>query len=350
MVRLFDVCNGDADGLCAAVQWRLHAPAPAALLTGLKREIALLARVPAAAGDELNVFDLSMRPNREALQRLLDAGVRVRYFDHHVVEDMPAHPLLESHVDTASDVCTSLLVYWHLGGAFRAWALVGIYGDNLAAVADRLALESDVDAGDCALLRRLGEAINYNAYGDEERDVHIAPRALHATMMRYRDPRDMLAHEAVIDEIDAQRHSDLQQALAVAPLCRTRVPACACCRTRHGAGACSAASPTRSRTPSRIARTRCSSSGATAATPSACARRWPSPSGAHRAVQPLRRRRARAGRRHRRTCTGAAGGASSATLRAFAGASRARGMFRPRTTAGRATKASSTRADVAESP
>ncbi|CAN7297719.1 hypothetical protein LJR084_001614 [Variovorax sp. LjRoot84] len=218
MAQRFDICNGDADGLCAAVQWRLHEPAPAALLTGLKREIALVGRVPAKAGDELNVFDLSMRPNRGALQRLLDAGVRVRYFDHHVVEDMPAHPLLESHVDTATDVCTSLLVDRHLGGAFRAWALVGIYGDNLAAVADRLALDSNVDAGDCALLRRLGEAINYNAYGDEERDVHIAPRDLHAIMLRYRDPRDMLAYEPVVDEIDAQRHSDLQQALAVAPL------------------------------------------------------------------------------------------------------------------------------------
>lgn len=216
-VRRFDVCNGDADGLCAAVQWRLHEPAPAALLTGLKREIALVGQVQAKAGDEITVFDLSMRPNRDALQRLLDAGVRVRYFDHHVVEDMPVHALLESHVDTASDVCTSLLVDRHLGGAFRPWALVGIYGDNLAEVADRLALDSNVDAGDCALLRRLGEAINYNAYGDEERDVLIAPRELHAIMLRYHDPRDMLAYEAVVDEIDAQRHSDLQQALAVAP-------------------------------------------------------------------------------------------------------------------------------------
>jgi single-stranded DNA-specific DHH superfamily exonuclease len=217
-VRRFDVCNGDADGLCAAVQWRLHEPAPAALLTGLKREIALVGQVQAQAGDEINVFDLSMRPNRDALQRLLGAGVRVRYFDHHMVEDMPVHPLLESHVDTASDACTSLLVDRRLGGAFRPWALVGIYGDNLAEVADRLALESNVDAGDCALLRRLGEAINYNAYGDHEGDVHIAPRALHAIMLRYRDPRDMLAHEPVVDEIDAQRRSDLQQALAVAPL------------------------------------------------------------------------------------------------------------------------------------
>ncbi|MBT2322965.1 hypothetical protein J7E62_11475 [Variovorax paradoxus] len=217
-VRRFDVCNGDADGLCAAVQWRLHASAPAALLTGLKREIALVGRVLAKAGDEVNVFDLSMRLNRDAVQRLLDSGVCVRYFDHHAVEDIPVHPLLEAHVDTASEVCTSLLVDRHLGGAFRAWALVGLYGDNLAAVADRLALESDVDAGDCALLRRLGVVINYNAYGDEEGDVHIAPRQLYDIMARYHDPRDMLAHEAVVDEIDAQRHADLRQAFLVTPL------------------------------------------------------------------------------------------------------------------------------------
>jgi hypothetical protein len=88
MLQRFDVCNGDADGLCAALQWRLHEPAPATLVTGLKRDIALLERVPANAGDEVNVFDLSMQRNRGALMRLLDAGVRVRYFDHHAVRDI----------------------------------------------------------------------------------------------------------------------------------------------------------------------------------------------------------------------------------------------------------------------
>jgi hypothetical protein len=135
--RRFDVCNGDADGLCAALQWRLHEPAPATLQTGLKREITLLERVHANAGDEVNVFDLSMQRNRAALLGLLGADVRVRYFDHHAVRDIPSHPLLEVQVDCASDICTSLLVDRCIGGAFRAWALVGAYGDNLAGVADR---------------------------------------------------------------------------------------------------------------------------------------------------------------------------------------------------------------------
>ena len=218
MAQRFDVCNGDADGLCAALQWRLHEPAPATLQTGLKRDIALLERVHANAGDEINVFDLSMQRNRDALLGLLGAGVRVRYFDHHAVRDIPSHPLLEVQVDCASDVCTSLLVDRRIGGAFRAWALVGAYGDNLAGVADRLAADSGIDSDDRLRLRRLGEAINYNAYGDDERDVRIAPARLYAVMARYRDPRDMLAHEGIADEIDTLRRADLRQALEWPPL------------------------------------------------------------------------------------------------------------------------------------
>ncbi len=217
MPRRFDVCNGDADGLCAALQWRLHEPLAATLVTGLKREIALLGGVMANAADEVNVFDLSIERNRAALLRLLEAGVRVRYFDHHAVSDIPSHPLLEAHIDGASDVCTSLLVDRRLGGAFRAWALVGAYGDNLTEVADRLAADSGIDSADRARLRRLGEAINYNAYGDDERDVHIAPARLYMILTRYRDPRDMLVHESIADEIDALRSADLRQALNCPP-------------------------------------------------------------------------------------------------------------------------------------
>ena len=217
MAQRFDVCNGDADGLCAALQWRLHEPAPATLQTGLKRQIALLERVHASVGDEVNVFDLSMQRNRAALLGLLGAGVRVRYFDHHAVRDIPSHPLLEVQVDCASDVCTSLLVDRRIGGAFRAWALVGTYGDNLAGVADRLAADCGIGSVDSARLRRLGEAINYNAYGDDERDLCIAPAHLYAVMARYRDPRDMLAHEGIADAIDTRRRADLRQALAWPP-------------------------------------------------------------------------------------------------------------------------------------
>lgn len=218
MERRYDICNGDSDGLCAAVQWRLHRPGTATLVTGLKREIALLERVPAdaSAPAEVNVFDISMQRNLTALQTLLDAGVRVNYFDHHTVEAIPAHPLLDAHVDRSSDVCTSLLVDRYLGGAYRAWALVGAYGDNLPDVADRLAEASGIGPGDRTRLRLLGEAINYNAYGDDACDVRIAPARLYTILSRYADPREMLVHESIAGEIDDLRRADLERARVLA--------------------------------------------------------------------------------------------------------------------------------------
>jgi rhodanese-related sulfurtransferase len=218
MMQRFDVCNGDADGLCATVQWRWFEPAQATLVTGLKREIALLSRVQASAGDEVNVFDLSMQRNQAAMRALLDAGVRLRYVDHHATGDVPHHPLLQAHVDQGRDVCTSLLVDRLIHGACRGWALVGAYGDNLAAVADQLAIAGGVEAWARAGLKRMGEAINYNAYGQDDLDVLLAPHRLYRLMQGYRDPLEMLAAEPIIDALDAQRQADLQQATSLTPM------------------------------------------------------------------------------------------------------------------------------------
>ena len=65
-----------------------------------------------------------MKVNHAALVRALERGARVVYFDHHSVSAIPEHPHLEAHIDTAPDVCTSLLVDRHLRGAHRMWAVV----------------------------------------------------------------------------------------------------------------------------------------------------------------------------------------------------------------------------------
>lgn len=215
--RHIDVCNGDADGLCAVLQWRLQRPAPATLVTGLKRDIALLDRVQAGAGDEVLVCDLSLQRNRAALLRLLAAGARVRYFDHHARPDVPDHPNLETHIDLDSQTCTSLLMDRHLGGAHRSWALVGTYGDNLTGVADALAAQTGMKNHDRDRLRLLGEAINYNAYGEEESDVFMAPARLYETLLRYRDPLDLLDHEPIAQQLDALRRDDLRRAADLPP-------------------------------------------------------------------------------------------------------------------------------------
>ena len=214
----FDVCNGDADGLCAVLQWRLHAPAPARLITGLKRDIALLKRVQAHRGDHVLVCDLSMQRNLAALLRLLTEGVFVHYFDHHQIDCIPVHPRLQAHIDFAGNTCSSLLMDAHLGGQFRAWALVGAFGDNLRSVARPLAAGLGLSKENLLRLQDLGEAINYNAYGDSAEDVYIAPEKLFDTMRKYADPLVFLDQETIGQALQTRRASDMQQAQSVRPL------------------------------------------------------------------------------------------------------------------------------------
>ena len=182
----FDVFNGDADGLCALQQLRLAEPREATLVTGVKRDIALLQRVPAQAGDSVTVLDVSLDRNRAALQALLARGVHVEYFDHHFAGEVPDDPLLLLHLDAAPEACTSVLVDRHLGGRHRVWAVVGAFGDHLPRTAESLA--KAMGASELATLRALGEAINYNAYGESEQDLCVAPAKLSALMRAHPDP------------------------------------------------------------------------------------------------------------------------------------------------------------------
>lgn len=217
MARFIDVCNGDADGLCAVVQWRLHQPQSARLVTGLKHDIKLLRHVRATAGDALLVCDLPMRCNQGPLLRLLAAGVAVHYFDHHSVDVVPAHPLLQAHIEVGSHTCTSLLVDRYLKGRFRAWALVGAFGDHVDALALKLARALGLSWAQCQSLQALGESLNYNAYGDTAQDVYMAPAHLYKVLARYRHPLEFVAHEVIAQELAVLRQDDLQRGQAVPP-------------------------------------------------------------------------------------------------------------------------------------
>ncbi|HUJ76535.1 MAG TPA: acetyltransferase, partial [bacterium] len=177
-----DVFNGDADGLCALHQLRLAEPREARLVTGVKRDIHLLERVQAQAGDRVTVLDISLHENRSALLRLLEAGARVQYFDHHFAGQVPAHPGLEAHLDPSPDVCTSLLVDQYLRGAHRAWAVVAAFGDGLPHVARRAALDLELDEEQLRALEELGTLLNYNAYGETVADLHVPPAELYAAL------------------------------------------------------------------------------------------------------------------------------------------------------------------------
>ncbi|HYJ07926.1 MAG TPA: DHH family phosphoesterase [Polyangiaceae bacterium] len=209
--------NGDADGLCALQQLRLSAGPEGTLITGVKRDIALLERVSAASGDECTVLDISLDVNRLPLLRLLEAGVRVRYFDHHFAGEIPAHANLESHVDTAPNVCTSLLVDLWLGGRARNWAVAGAFGDSLAEEARKLAEHSALDLEQIRVLEELGVRLNYNAYGELLSDLHVSPALLAEEMIRFVDPVEFARSSALYAKLAEGYLADMEAARRLEP-------------------------------------------------------------------------------------------------------------------------------------
>ncbi|HUP93823.1 MAG TPA: acetyltransferase [Burkholderiales bacterium] len=217
MTKSYDIFNGDADGLCALHQLRLETPCAAELVTGVKRDIRLLDRIDARAGDTLTVLDVSMKRNAAALKRALESGARVRYFDHHAPGEIPQHPALEAHVDTAPDICTSLIVDRYLGGRHRMWAVVAAFGDNLVQSAIAAAQPLHLDLTERARLHELGECLNYNAYGETVDDLHYHPADLYRTLERYRDPRHFIFDEPVFNVLRSAYAEDLYRANEIDP-------------------------------------------------------------------------------------------------------------------------------------
>lgn len=195
-MKYVDVFNGDADGLCALHQLRLSDPRESELVTGVKRDIGLLANVTAEKGDSVTVLDISLDKNRTALDKLLAAGVNVRYFDHHYAgETLPDHPCLETHINTSPDVCTSLLVNNFLGGQFLSWAVTAAFGDNMHASARKVATKLNYSESQLEAICELGICLNYNGYGSTLEDLHFTPLALYQKMKPYADPFDFIDSE-----------------------------------------------------------------------------------------------------------------------------------------------------------
>lgn len=208
----FDAFNGDADGICSLLQLRLTTPRESTLVTGVKRDIALLERIPAQRGDAVTALDISVDANRSALLSLLDRGVTVEYYDHHFAGQLPAHPGAVFHIDTSPRMCTGAIVDRALGGKQRIWAVVAAFGDDLADLANELARPLRLDPAALLSLQELGEGIAYNAYGDSDADLLVHPAALYRILLQCADPFRFIDSEPLFVEIRTMRSSDLDYA------------------------------------------------------------------------------------------------------------------------------------------
>ena len=212
-----DIFNGDADGLCALHQLRLAEPAASQLITGPKREIDLVRRARAVAGDRVTVLDVALEKNRSAVDGLLAAGAQVRYFDHHRSGALPNHPAFEAHIDTRAEVCTSLLVNDYLRGRHLPWAVAAAFGDNLADSARRAAAPLGLDETRLGALRELGEALNYNGYGESLADLHFAPDELYRRMRPFADPFAFMAEDSAFPALRKGYAEDMALAQEIQP-------------------------------------------------------------------------------------------------------------------------------------
>lgn len=191
----YDIFNGDADGITALLQLRLAEPRASQLVTGIKRDIALLERSElneVGEGDRLVVLDLSMDKNCAPLEKFLERGAEVFYCDHHYAGTVPGSSRLLSLINEAPEVCTSLLINGYLRGRFAAWAVVGAFGDNLHISAQRLAAKIGLSEHQSQALCELGELLNYNGYGDSLADLHFHPAELYAELLEFQSPLDLL--------------------------------------------------------------------------------------------------------------------------------------------------------------
>ena len=217
-MKTIDVFNGDADGICALIQYRLAFPANATLVTGIKRDIKLLDKISTTKGDEITVFDISMAKNNDALHRLLSEGASVFYVDHHLSGDIPKHPNLNAIIDTSPTTCTSLLVDQYLKGKYKEWAICAAFGDNMIKSALEVAKTLSLNNKQVEQLKRLGISINYNGYGSHINDLHFKPDELYKEMVAYHSPLNFINDsQSVYNKLQAGYDADIAETQHLKP-------------------------------------------------------------------------------------------------------------------------------------
>lgn len=217
----YDIFNGDADGICALLQLRKAQPRDSKLITGVKRDINLLAKVDAAAGDRITVLDVSLDKNSAALEQVLGNGAEVLYVDHHFPGEIPKHANLTTIINESPDVCTAALVNGYLGGQYAQWAVTGAFGDNLDATARALAVDLGLTGDELETLKHLGVYINYNGYGPTLEDLHFDPKDLYLKLYGADGPLDFAHNSADFTKLSEGYRYDMHAAQTLRPVHET---------------------------------------------------------------------------------------------------------------------------------
>ena len=218
-MKYYDVFNGDADGICALHQLRLHEPRPdAQLITGVKRDIKLLDQLKELKNCSITVLDISLDRNRESLLQLLEGENSISYIDHHYAGVIPLSDNLEAHIDPQPTTCTSVIVDTLLQGKYRTWAIAGAFGDNLDETALDLSQAAGLDKKQIEILHEIGILLNYNGYGATLDDLFFPPDELFCQVHAFVDPFDFFSQSQVLKKLRTGYADDMAKAQSVSPL------------------------------------------------------------------------------------------------------------------------------------
>ena len=169
------------------------------------------------------VLDIAIEKNLAALKDHLAAGTQVTWFDHHVSPEIPASNLLTTHINIADNVNTSWLVNLHLQGAYAHWALVALYGDDMAKAAGERAQALGLDAATQAAYQELGVLFNYNAYGESLDDLWFHPSVLLDSLTGFADPLSYLQQSEIFSQLRQGYAADMKEAQTAERLSETLV-------------------------------------------------------------------------------------------------------------------------------
>ena len=204
------VFNGDADGICAAHQLYLKNLQEFEAITGVKRDIALLRKIEWVSDSSINVLDISVEKNLPYLERLLEQNCRITWFDHHISNEKPEHVNIAYYVQTEVDVNTSLIVSRYLGEPISQWVIVGLFGDNMGETAVLTAKKLGLNGSQIQDLKKMGELLNYNAYGATIKDLHFHPAEILKQMKPYAEPLIFMQDEDLISVLEEGYKADFQ--------------------------------------------------------------------------------------------------------------------------------------------
>lgn len=207
--------NGDADGIISQHLAKISGIEPAIRITGLKRDLKLLGRIPpgVAAGPlDLHVFDVNLRDNLPDLLRLLEnPAATVRWHDHHEPGEIPVSSRLKTRIVTARGTCTALLAHADYPGGDPRWAAMAAFGDNLPEAAEALLRPLGLHPIEVRELCEAGELINYNAYGEDENDVLFQPLEVAERMAAFTDAAAFIRRSGWIGPLRDQFRDDMEK-------------------------------------------------------------------------------------------------------------------------------------------